>query len=55
MKAFRRGPWRPQQGLYWEGIYSASMPTLKATTRPFRPEADLPICPEPPAPRWLWG
>ena len=28
MRFIRRGPWRPKQGLYWEGIYSASYPVL---------------------------
>jgi len=56
LRFLRRGPWRPSKGLHWEGIYSASQPTL---ARPSRAEAaaayaaafkGLPACPAPSPP-----
>ena len=56
LRAVRRGPWR--RGRYWEGIYSASYPTLTPpskleagnTTAAMADLAKLPLCPSPPAP-----
>jgi len=52
LRIVRRGPWRLDKGLYWEGIYSASYPTLDAVAvRQGVATASLqalPPCPGPP-------